>query len=92
MPQSYLVKRTKSPQEVENVQDLGGSWDRERRKKRRNDHVWVEMGEMYRGLGNQTEVCSNGGWGTGGSQQNVPDTSKRKRLPEPNRDDMFLNK
>jgi hypothetical protein len=35
--------------------------------------VWEETGKMYKGSGNQTEVCSNGGWKTG-----VSNTKSRK--------------
>ena len=33
---------------------------------------------MYRGLENQTEVYSNGGWETMGSNQKVPDAKKAR--------------
>jgi hypothetical protein len=41
------------------------------------------MEEMYRGSGNWTEVCSNGGWGTWGSNQKVPDARKARASQDP---------
>ena len=46
---------------------------------------------MYRGSRNCTEVCSNGGWGTEGTNQKIPDVKKAKCLPEPHRDDISWN-
>jgi hypothetical protein len=37
------------------------------------NQLWKDMKEMYRGPGNWTEVCSNGGRGTGNRNQKVPD-------------------
>jgi hypothetical protein len=37
----------------------------------------------YRGSGNRTEVCSNGGWGTGDSYQKVPDARKARGSQDP---------
>jgi hypothetical protein len=44
------------------------------------NQVWEEM---YRGSGNLTEVCSNGGWETGGSNQKVPDARKARVSQDP---------
>jgi len=38
---------------------------------------------IYRGLANGIELCSNGGWATGGSYQQVPDTRKARGSQDP---------
>jgi len=63
-----------------------GSWEEERRGKGKGvgwDHMWEERVEMYRGSGNCTEVCSNGGWGTGGSHNKVPYARKARVSQDP---------
>jgi hypothetical protein len=42
-----------------------------------------EMEEMYRGSGNWTDICSNGEWGIGGSNQKIPDARKAKASQDP---------
>jgi hypothetical protein len=50
------------------------------------NQVWEEMEEMYRGSGNGTEACSNGGMGNCGgfgSNQKVPDARKARASQDP---------
>ena len=42
------------------------------------NQVWEEIEEMYRGQEIEQRLCSNGEWGTGGSNQKVPDASKAR--------------
>ena len=58
---------------------MGGREEGEGKKMGQNQ-VWEEM---YRGSGNLTEVCSNGGWETGGSNQKVPDARKARVSQDP---------
>jgi hypothetical protein len=44
------------------------------------NQVWEEM---FKGSGNWKEVCSNGGWGTEGSNQKVPVASKTRASQDP---------
>jgi hypothetical protein len=39
--------------------------------------------ETYRESVNLTEVCRNGGWETGGSNQKVPDSRKARAFQDP---------
>jgi hypothetical protein len=61
-------------------------WERLGRKrggwggKEGQNQVWEEM---YRGSGNWTEVCGNRGWGTGDSNQKVPDARKARASQDP---------
>jgi hypothetical protein len=57
--------------------DLGG------REKEGKNQVWEEMEKRYRGSGNWSEVCSNWGWGTGNSNQKVPDARKARAYQDP---------
>jgi hypothetical protein len=41
------------------------------------------MEEMYIGSGNQTQLCSNGEWGTRGSNQKVPDARNTRASQNP---------
>lgn len=47
-------------------------------EKEGKNQVWEEMEEMYRGSEHWTEVCSNGEWGTGGSNQKAPEARKAR--------------
>jgi hypothetical protein len=66
------------------------TWEEEKsgQGKKGKNQVWEEMEEMYKGLGNSTEVCSSGGWGTGGSNQKVPDARIARAFQDPHGDDI----
>jgi hypothetical protein len=53
---------------------LGGREEKGGEKEGQNQ-VWEEM---YKGSGNRTEMCSNWEWGTGDSNQKVPDARKAR--------------
>ena len=53
----------------------GGKWGAESGVRR-------DQGK-YRGSGNWTKVCSGGGWGTGISHQEVPDTRDPRGFQDP---------
>ena len=83
MPQSYLEGGTKQSEEVEGGQDLGGTEERERKNSDPGSDVGGDKGEIQRVRKLNREVCSNGRWGTGGSNHKVPDARKANVFQKP---------